>query len=107
MHHEPAATIIAKFGGIREVASIVDVNVHTVTKWRLSKDKGGTGGSVPHWHVPKLIAEAESRGVDLTYSDFFAPSMAAPSSDDGKNGADAPVCHVNPAASASPVRAVS
>lgn len=77
MHHEPATTIIAKFGGVRKVAAIAEVTVHTVTKWRLAKEKGGTGGYVPHWHHDALLTEAEKQGIQLAPEDFARPRSVA------------------------------
>jgi len=70
MHYDPASTIIEKLGGVRSVAQIAGVSVHTVTKWRLAREKSGTGGIIPHWHVRKLLDGAKDRGVVLSPSEF-------------------------------------
>ncbi len=70
MRYEPASTIIDKFGGTRVVAEIAEVSVHTVIRWRLAREKGGTGGVIPHWHVSKLIRAARDRNLSLSASDF-------------------------------------
>ncbi|MGQ3213807.1 MAG: hypothetical protein ACT6U0_09910 [Shinella sp.] len=74
MRCEPANTIIKKFKGLKSLADVTDVKVHTVMRWRMPKDKGGTGGVVPHWHVPAILEAAKARGLDIRPSDF-APVM--------------------------------
>jgi hypothetical protein len=83
MRCEPANSIIEKLGGLSAVAKAAGVTVHTVMRWRMPRgpeDKrnlGGTGGTVPHWHVPKLLAAAKERGVPLTLADFFPDEETA------------------------------
>lgn len=36
------------------------------------REKGGTGGAIPHWHVAKLLAHAKQAGISLT-AERFAP----------------------------------
>ena len=57
------------------------------------KEAGGTGGIIPHRHIPRLLKLAVEIGVSLDYAAFFE----APSSDSaslghaGLSGPDAPV----------------
>lgn len=74
MRCEPANTIINKFKGLKPLADVTNVKVHTVMRWRMPKEKGGTGGVVPHWHVPAILEAAKARGLDIRASDF-APVM--------------------------------
>lgn len=67
---EPANSIITKFGGPEAVAVIVDATPGQVRRWRRSKEKGGTGGIVPHWHIEKLVAAAIARRIKLKPADF-------------------------------------
>lgn len=71
MRCEPATTIISKLGGTRAVSQVAEVSIHTVIRWRLEREKGGTGGVVPHWHIPKLLAKAKADGIALQPGDFF------------------------------------
>lgn len=71
MKCEPATSIINKFGGPEAVAAIVDATPGQVRRWRYSKEKGGTGGAVPHWHIPKLMAAAVKRKVRIRAEDFL------------------------------------
>lgn len=70
MHCEPANSIITKFGGVDAVAAIVDTTAGQVRRWRRTKEKGGTGGIVPHWHVEKLVSAAQARRIKLKPADF-------------------------------------
>lgn len=68
---EPAASIIKKLGGATVVAAIAGVHRTRVSNWKRSKDVGGTGGVIPFKHVPKLLAAAEKRGVELSADEFL------------------------------------
>lgn len=70
MRCEPANTIIIKFNGLKSLAEVTDVSVHTVMRWRMPRDKGGTGGVVPHWHIPAILQAAKAKGIDLKPTDF-------------------------------------
>lgn len=70
MRCEPANTIIAKFKGLKPLAEVAHVTAHTVMRWRMPKEKGGTGGVVPHWHIPAILDAAKDRGLDIRPSDF-------------------------------------
>lgn len=76
MHHEPATSIIGILGGVTATAEMAGVSVHTVVKWRLSRDKGGTGGVIPHWHHRKLLEGAAAREKNLRPEDFVQREVA-------------------------------
>jgi hypothetical protein len=67
---EPAATIIHKLGGPTFVAAIVGVHRTRVSNWMRPREKGGTGGNIPHWHAAKLLAYAKANNIDLAPIDF-------------------------------------
>ncbi|MDG2570621.1 hypothetical protein P7L87_23970 [Vibrio parahaemolyticus] len=67
---EPANTIIKLLGGPTRVAEAVNVHRTRVHSWMRPREKGGTGGVIPHWHVPKLLAFAQKKGVKLKRTDF-------------------------------------
>lgn len=71
MHCEPANSIITKFGGPEAVAAIVEATPGQVRRWRRAKNKGGTGGAVPHWHIPKLMSAAAERKLRIRAEDFM------------------------------------
>lgn len=71
MKCQPATSIIEKFGGPEAVAEIVETSSGQVRRWRYPKEKGGTGGAVPHWHISKLMNAARSRKMKLKAEDFL------------------------------------
>lgn len=71
MQYEPANSIIEKLGGINAIAPVVKVAPQTVLRWRRPKSAGGTGGTIPIWHVSALMAFAKEKGVDLTADEFI------------------------------------
>lgn len=75
MRCEPADTIIKKFCGLKAVSEVVGVSPHTVMRWRRSREAGGTGGVIPHWHMDKLLAAARDRDIDLKPADFLPASV--------------------------------
>ncbi|MBA8846232.1 hypothetical protein [Brucella intermedia] len=76
MRHEPANKIINEFGGLTAVATIVGVSPHSVMRWRMPKQSGGTGGAIPHWHIPVLLAAAKDRKLKLRPEDFVSLNAA-------------------------------
>lgn len=78
MHCEPANSIITKFGGPEAVAAIVEATPGQVRRWRRSKEKGGTGGAVPHWHIGKLMLAAQARRIRLKADDFLPTATPVP-----------------------------
>jgi hypothetical protein len=55
MRCDPANTLIKKLGGLTVVARACGCTVSAVLRWRLPKDRGGTGGLVPSRHIAPLI----------------------------------------------------
>lgn len=74
MKLEPASSIIARFGGHREVSDILGVNLASVYRWTYPRGaRGGTDGIIPMEHARTLYEEAKKRGLNITAEDFFAP----------------------------------
>lgn len=71
MRCEPADKIIKDLGGLSAVATITGVTAHSVMRWRMPQDSGGTGGAIPSRHVPTLIKAAQEKGIPLAAADFF------------------------------------
>lgn len=69
----PAQTIIAKCGGAKVVAGLLNVRPSTVHRWSYPKSRRGTGGLIPTQRQRPLILAARSIGVELTPEDFFSP----------------------------------
>lgn len=68
---EPAATVIAKLGGLDAAAEAARVHKSQPTRWRLPVSKGGTGGLIPSKRQPLMLAYARERGLPLNAEDFF------------------------------------
>jgi transposase len=74
---EPATHIIKQFGGVQSVQKITGVHVTRVYNWMRSKDEGGTGGTIPFRHVPKLLNAAREMGVEISADDFLPTTQEA------------------------------
>lgn len=75
---EPAASILAAFGGAPKVAAIVGVHRTRVWNWTQPRSKGGTDGFIPPRHAAKLLAHALEHGVPgITAASFTLPAGAA------------------------------
>ena len=68
--------VISKCGGVPVVSEITGASVSRVYRWRMSKDRGGTGGLIPSSHHVAILNGARARGIDLSPADFF-PQEAA------------------------------
>lgn len=71
---EPATGIIEKFGGVSQVADILDKDESTIRRWRMPRPNG-TGGSIPDDDKVKLINAARKVGVSLAWRDFAPPEV--------------------------------
>lgn len=81
---EPAASLIVKLGGPREIARAIriyaitddsdrrirEIAPSTVSRWTRPIESGGTGGTVPLKYWPALIKYARARGLTLTIHDL-------------------------------------
>lgn len=67
----PAANIIEKCGGVSKTAKLIGATENWVYRWRLPKEKGGTGGEVPAPAQRALIRLAREGRVDVKPEDFF------------------------------------
>lgn len=68
---EPASHIIEQLGGVLEVARLAGVHQSRVRRWTYPKERGGTGGTIPLRHMPKLLSEAQQRRLPVRAEDFF------------------------------------
>ncbi|WP_273760890.1 hypothetical protein [Bartonella sp. ML70XJBT.G] len=60
----PSRLIIKYLGGFKTVATIVQRDVSSVSRWR---------GFIPAKHQQRLLNYARSHGIDLRPDDFFYP----------------------------------
>lgn len=75
---EPATTIIARLGGIKEVSRATGTAYTAPYRWRQPVEKGGTGGCIPQKHWTALLNLADERGVQLSVEDLFALGQSQP-----------------------------
>lgn len=69
---EPARSVLAKIGGVEVAAKITGKHVSRIYRWTYPREKGGTGGVVPHDDATKLLEYARANSLDLQPADFFA-----------------------------------
>lgn len=65
----PAARLIKQFG-VATLAGWTRRDRSRVHAWTWPKDRGGTGGLVPHAVRSSIIEGAAAKGEVLTYADF-------------------------------------
>jgi len=68
---EPAKSVINKFGGSKIVASACKRDVTSVNRWRVTREKGGTGGLIPSQCQPLLLQFAKENQIEFKPSEFF------------------------------------
>ncbi len=68
---EPAASVIAKLGGLSAVSRLTGTTAQTVLRWRFPKTAGGTGGVIPQRYHLLLLDDAKSKGISLTADDLL------------------------------------
>jgi hypothetical protein len=91
MSCEPAKTVIDKCGGPQKVAEVTGRDVSRVYRWMYPRDRGGTGGIIPHDEATTLLAWAPTASVPLSPADFFAAvpvSLSALSTETSTTGCE-------------------
>ena len=74
---QPATFIIDRCGGVSRVAKVLGLDVSRIVRFRMPREKGGTGGLIPAKHQAALLQHAKDAGIDLTPADFFVTEDAA------------------------------
>lgn len=67
---QPAASVIAKFGGARRLSELLGLDKSTVCQWRVPKARGGTGGLIPARHHAGLMDLGREVGVKIRPADL-------------------------------------
>lgn len=73
----PANKVISAFDGVRGTARALGRNPSSVSRWRKSREDGGTGGRIPSNLQEDVLNEARRRGLSLTAEDLIFSSAAA------------------------------
>ena len=74
--------IIDKLGGPTRLAEKLTARGHPITasavcRWRRPKETRGTGGHIPPWWVPRVLAVARDENVRMSEADFVTVGEAA------------------------------
>jgi hypothetical protein len=67
----PAEKTIEAFGGVRALARELGRNPSSISRWRMPRDVGGTGGGVPSGLQGRVLALAKARGLPLSAEDLI------------------------------------
>jgi transposase-like protein len=68
---KPADIVISRFGGLRPLARLMNLDPSTIYRWRAPAAKGGLDGRVPSTHQLRLLELAREKGVQLTASELI------------------------------------
>jgi len=68
---DPAATIIARFGGPHKVQEVTGASRTRVYRWTQPTENGGTDGVIPIKHARKLLNFAKENGIAVTSADLI------------------------------------
>lgn len=68
---DPAATVLARFGGSGPLAQLLRLDRSAVHRWALPKQRGGSGGLIPARHHQRLLTLAAEQGIALTAADLI------------------------------------
>ena len=58
--------------GSKRLAELCDRTTDAIRKWDRSRAKGGLGGLIPTEFQPRILAEAQARGLPLCARDLIA-----------------------------------
>lgn len=72
-HLDPARSVIAKIG-VEKCAEVTGKHISRVYRWMYPKDRGGTGGTIPHADAAVILAYARESGIPLSASEFLEPA---------------------------------
>ena len=65
-----ADKIIARFGGVKELAQAIGRTAVTVHRWKYPRDRGGTDGNIPTSAIAAVMAAARARGLEFQPHDW-------------------------------------
>jgi hypothetical protein len=85
---DPAATVLARFGGSGPLARRLGLDRSAVHRWALPKSRGGSDGLIPARHHRRVLELASAEGIALTAADLVGAPRPAdgppePGADDG------------------------
>ena len=77
----PAEIVISRFGGVRELARLMNKDPSTVWRWQAPVAQGGMGGRIPSTAQARLLGMARERGIPLTADELVIGSSVVRSAD--------------------------
>ncbi len=77
MNKTPADLLVEKFGGHKQVAEILGIDLSRIYRWTYPADAGGTGGLIPQKHQVPLLNKAKELGIELSPTDFFPQNVSS------------------------------
>lgn len=78
---DPAATVLARFGGSGPLARLLGLDRSTVHRWALPKARGGSEGLIPARHHRRVLHLAAIEGIALTAAELVGAQAADASQD--------------------------
>lgn len=67
---DPAKSILAHIG-VEKAAEITGKHISRIYRWTHPKERGGTGGVIPHDDALKLLEYARGADIPITEADFL------------------------------------
>ncbi len=67
---QPAYSVISRLGGVSRVADILGITQSAVSRWIITKSKGGTDGRIPQKYWEDLLHYTEKRGIKIDIHDL-------------------------------------
>lgn len=68
---KPAELVIHRFGGVRPLARLLNVNPSTVQRWKMPAARGGLDGRVPSARMAELLRLAVEQNITLSASELI------------------------------------
>lgn len=66
----PAKEVVAKLGGVRATARVLQLNPSAVSRWMMPHKKRGTGGHIPQRHWPAILEHAKKEKIKIALRDL-------------------------------------
>lgn len=68
---DPARKVIQRFGGVRPLARILDVDPSTVSRWQQPRERRGQAGLIPAQYQGPILRSARQHGIPLSAEDLI------------------------------------
>lgn len=75
---DPAQTIIQLFGGEAAISRITGAAPSAPYRWKASRERGGTGGTIPQRYHLALVEHAKANNIRLRPEHFLGLNLPKP-----------------------------